>query len=163
MSKVIKIPCNISNYNCYKKRDIRSIKGIVIHATGIDNDTAENEGNYFKNNYVGVSAHYFIDRKGIIVKSVPYSRIAYSVETPGMKLKGLLNNSNTISIELCDFYHKKTISKKQKESLKWLISYLQKKCINAREIVRHYDICGKQCPWNLCDDSSWEKFKGDLL
>ena len=47
MSKVIKIPCNISNYNCYKKRDTRSILGIVIHATGIDNDTAENEGNYF--------------------------------------------------------------------------------------------------------------------
>ena len=160
--KVIKIPCNKRNYNSFVKRDLKSIKGIVIHATGIDNDSAINNGNYFNREYVGASAHYFIDRKGIIVKSVPYSKIAWACETPGMKLKGLLKNDNTISIELCDFKSKKNITKKQKESLIWLIKYLQKKCPNARQIVRHFDICGKLCPVNLIDDKKWNLLKGGL-
>ena len=162
MSKVQKIPCNVNNYNPWKKRDLRSIKGIVLHYTANDGDTAVNNGLYFQRETVYASAHYFIDRKGVIVKSVPYSNIAWAVETKGMPLKGLLNNSNTISIELCDFNKNRTISKKQKESLEWLIKYLQKRCVNATEIVRHYDICGKLCPKNLIDESKWKKFKEDL-
>ena len=162
MSRVIKIYSNKANYNSFKKRDVRDIKAIVVHYTGIDNDTAENEGNYFKNNVVKASAHYFIDRNGIIVKSVPYTNVAWSVETPGMKLKGFLNNSNTVSIELCNFKKYKTISKKQKESLIWLIKYLRKRMPNCTQLVRHYDICGKIGPANLIDEAKWNKFKTEV-
>lgn len=160
--KVIKIYANKNNYNFLQKRDLKKIKAIVIHYTANDGDSAENNGKYFKNNIVHASAHYFIDRKGTIVKSVPYSRIAWAVETPGMKLKSDLNNSNTISIELCDFYKNKNISKKQKESLIWLIEYLRKRLINCNRLVRHYDICGKLCPVNLIDEKKWLKFKEEV-
>ena len=37
-------------------------KYIVIHYTANDGDTAVNNGNYFKNNAVKASAHYFVDK-----------------------------------------------------------------------------------------------------
>ena len=161
MSKVIYIKCNKANYD-NTPRSLSSILGYAIHGTGNKNDTAVNNGKYFQREKVFASAHYFIDGYGTIVKSVPYSRTAWAVQTPGMKLKGKLNNSNTISIELCDIKDKYP-TKKQIAATRWLIKYLNKRCVNAKNnIVRHYDICGKLCPNTMVDDKVWKKFLKDL-
>lgn len=153
--RVIKIKCNKGNYDFIAKRKYTDIKGIVIHNTGNTSDTAINNGQYFKReNNLQRSAHYFIDRDGYIVKSVPMCRIAWSVGQPSQGV--ILNNRNTISIELCDIATK-DISDKQLDSLKWIIKKIQKKCPNATTICRHYDINNKLCPIRYIDSKKWEE------
>ena len=71
-----------SNYaakgNYGGKRALSDIKYIVIHYTANDGDTAVGNGNYFKNNVVKASAHYFVDDTKII-QSVPDDYVAWSV------------------------------------------------------------------------------------
>lgn len=131
------------------------VEAIVIHFTGISNDTAENEGNYFAHgNTRAAGAHIFSDRAGNNVKSVPLSRPAWSVgifftkANGAAKYWGTLNNYNTISIEMCDCATKDP-SKKQIKAIKKAIKYIRKHCPNATKVVRHWDICGKSCPGRM--------------
>ena len=153
--RITKVMCNKGNYDFIGKRSYDKIKGIVIHNTGNKGDTAINNANYFKReNNLQRSAHFFIDRDGYIVQSVRMYRIAWSVGKP---LPGVIfNNTNTVSIELCDIVDK-DISEKQLESLKWLIKKIMRKCKNARTILRHYDINHKQCPARYVDSKKWNE------
>lgn len=164
--KIKTIPCNIYNYDT-KKRKIRSIEAIALHYTANNGDTAENNGKYFKNNIVGASANFFIDREGNVVRSVYIKNTAWAVESKGMKLKGKWCNANTISIELCDFNKNKYLSVAQIDSLKKLIKRIQRYVYlhggKKLELIRHYDVCGKACPINLVDQEKWEKFKKEVL
>ena len=150
------------------------VEAIVIHFTGISNDTAENEGNYFAHgNTRAAGAHIFSDRAGNNVKSVPLSRPAWSVgilftkANGAAKYWGTLNNYNTISIEMCDCATKDP-SKKQIKAIKKAIKYIRKKCPNATKVVRHFDICGKQCPGRMSGGPGtqgyerWQKLLRDL-
>lgn len=158
--KIIRLKSNKWNYDFITKRKYADIKGICIHNTGNVGDTATNNGQYFKREEVGRSAHFFIDRDGYIVKSVNMNRIAWSVGIP--KPGVIYNNKNTISIELCDIVDK-DISDKQLESLKWLIKKIRKKCKNANQIMRHYDISGKECPKRYIERSKWDKLRRGLI
>ena len=84
-----------------------------------------------------------------------------------MKLKGIWNNANTVSIELCDFNKNKEISAEQMAALKWLIKKIKKHVrLHAGkklELIRHYDVCGKACPANLVDEKKWAEFKKEVL
>ena len=102
---------NIANKKNYGgKRNISSIKYIVIHYTGNDGDSDEANARYFKNNIVKASAHYFVDDDSV-TQSVPDNYIAWSVggrrysscsKTGGGSMYGKCTNSNSISVELCD-------------------------------------------------------------
>lgn len=166
MMKINTLLSNIYNYDT-KKRSIRRLEGIAIHYTANNGDTALNNAKYFHNNIVGASAHFFVDREGIIYRSVHINRTAWAVESKGMKLKGKWNNANTISIELCDFYRNKEISANQMKALKYLIKKIQRYVYlhggKKLELIRHYDVCGKACPANLIEDDKWNKFKKEVL
>lgn len=160
------IKCNPSNYG--KKRDRRDIKFIVIHYTAGNGDTAKNNGLYFKNNLTGTSAHFFVDRDGKIVKSVPLNYTAWAVggakyNTKGGKFYKTATNSNSVSIELCDNL-KKDPSEAQIKAVIKVIKYIRKYCVNANYLIRHYDVNGKLCPGRMTDEdidgkSKWLKFK----
>lgn len=157
--RVQKIKCNKNNYG--DKRPASAVRGIVLHYTGIDNDKAVSEGKYFSNAVQPPrSAHYFIDSEGIIVKSVPRNRVAWSVGTPQAGCS--FNNYNTISIELCDI-KSRDITEAQLKSLKWLISFIQKRHKNAYAILRHYDINGKLCPARYVDRNKWLSLQTKLF
>lgn len=138
-----------------------SILYIVFHYTGNVGDTAENNGRYFarkdlsevkyKNNpRYGVGAHFFIDKAGNIVRSIPITRVAWSVGGKYSILNGAgsyynkCTNANSVSIELCDCT--KDVSWEQLLAAKRLVKYIQKKCPNAKTIIRHWDVNGKNCP-----------------
>lgn len=155
-------------------RPYKNAKGIVIHYTGISNDTAENECNFFAHgNQRQAGAHIFSDRAGNNCKSVPLSRPAWSVgilftrANGAAKYWGELNNYNTISIELCDCATKDP-SKAQIEAVKKAIKYIRRYCKNAKKVVRHWDICGKQCPGRMSGAPGtvgyerWQKFLDDI-
>lgn len=161
-----KIPANSNAYG--NKRNKSDVKYIVIHYTAGKGDTAVNEGLYFKNgNKASAGAHFFVDQNGEVVKSVNMNRTAWSVggskysdcyKTGGGKYYGIVTNSNSVSIELCDNLEKDP-SKKQIESTKKLVKYIRKHCPNAKTIVRHFDVNGKHCPARMMDDRKWNAFK----
>ena len=157
--KVKKNLANKANYG-----GIRSnIKWIVIHYTANDGDTDEANGNYFKNNIVKASAHYFVDDDSV-TQSVPDNYVAYSVggskwNNGGGKYYGKCTNSNSISIELCDDVKNGKVypSKKTIENAIELTKELMKKYdIDADHVIRHYDVNGKTCPAYWVDDKKWK-------
>lgn len=145
------------------KRDKKTIKAIVIHYTSNVGDTAKNNANYFKKintRYAG--SHYFVDKKGKIYQSVKCSRMAYSVGggkyNSGGKYYGIYTNANTISIELCDCTKKEPYSTKEIKVIKKLIKHIRKHYPNAKKVIRHYDVNGKNCPMPLIKEKEWYKF-----
>lgn len=158
--KIKTIKCNKHNYDTTFTRKYDEVKAIVIHNTGNIGDTAENNAKFFSNPVSPQrSAHFFIDREGNIIRSVYVKRVAWSV---GIPAKGVIyNNKNTVSIELCDIADK-DISAKQEEALKWLIKKIRRKCKNANQIIRHYDINGKQCPVRYISPIKWENLRRRL-
>lgn len=160
--KVIK--ANQSNYG--SKRNHDTVKYIIIHYTAGKGDTAENEGRYFQGKNRKASAHFFIGQDGTVVKSVGLDRIAWSVggrkysdckKTGGGRLYGIANNSNSVSIELCDNLTKDP-SEAQIRAVRSTIAYIRKYCQNADTIIRHFDVNGKHCPARMIDSKKWNTF-----
>lgn len=147
------------------KRDRKNVKYIVIHYTAGNGDTAMNEGNYFKNvNDRAAGAHFFVDQKGVTVKSIPMNLIAWAVGgslykdcKDGGKYYKLCTNANSVSIELCD-NAKKDPSDAQIKAVKKLIKFIRKWCPNAKKVIRHYDVTGKRCPARMVEDKKWKEF-----
>lgn len=165
-AEIISIPAKAVSYEP-GLRDKKKVKYIAIHNTGNDGDTAENNGKYFAGtNARKAGAHFFIDRKGKVVKSVAMNRTAYAVggskyNTGGGKYYKACTNANSVSIELCDIV-KKYPSQEQITATKELIAYIRKNCPNARTVIRHYDVNGKPCPAKMVDAATWKKFLKDI-
>lgn len=133
------------------KRALENIEYIVIHYTGNKGDTAKNNADYFATgNIRQAGAHFFVDKKGEIWKSINMNRIAwavggkYSLSNGAGAYYGKCTNTNSISIELCDCCV--DTNWKQKMATRRLVQYIQKKCPNAKTITRHWDVNGKSCP-----------------
>lgn len=154
------------------KRKKNTIKYIVIHYTAGENDTAKNEVDYFaKTNTRQAGAHFFVDRKGKVGRSIPMNRSAWAVggdqrsgQKGEAKYYGKCTNYNSVSIELCGNLTKDP-SEKQIKAVKKLVKYIRKYCPNAKTIIRHWDVNGKQCPARMVGQASttsgkrWTKFK----
>lgn len=152
------------------KRKRKIVKYIPIHSTGNKGDTAKNNALYFANtNTRQAGAHFFVDQNGTIYRSIPMNRTAWSVGgakysgTEGGTYHGKCTNYNSVSIELCDIVDKEP-SEKMIKSVKWLIKYIQKYCPNAKTIIRHWDVNGKNCPASMAgkDNKTWKKFKKEI-
>ena len=163
---------NKANYG--PKRALGNIKFIAIHYSANDGDSDEGNGNYFANNTVYASAHYFVDGDSI-TQSVPDDYIAYSVggkkysdcnKTGGGKLYGQCTNANSISIELCDEVRngKSDFSSATIENVVELIKILMKKySIPIERVIRHFDVNGKPCPLPFVDNAKWTEFKNIII
>lgn len=133
------------------KRSYNDVLYIVFHYTGNKGDTAKANANYFAtSNDRKAGAHFFVDKQGEIWKSVNINRIALSVggkfTTSGGAgaYYGKCTNANSVSIELCDCID--GTNWEQMLACRQLVQYIQKKCPNAKTIIRHWDVNGKECP-----------------
>ena len=164
---------NIANRKNYGySRSTRNIKWIVVHFTANDGDSDESNARYFKNNIVKASAHYFVDDDSV-TQSVPDNYVAYSVggdkykNTKGAKYFNIVNNTNSLNIELCDTVKngKNDLSAKTRTNAILLIKQKAKKYgIDRNHIIRHWDITGKNCPKYFVEDSySWNRFLDDIF
>lgn len=161
---MVKTKIYSSSKNYGYKRSTSNIDWIVIHYTGNDGDTAKNNGNYFKNNVVKASAHYFVDSNEV-VQSVPDNYVAWSVggskyNNDGGKYYGKCTNANSLSIELCDdskngkvYPTEKTI----KNALNLTKELMKKYGIDKNHVIRHYDVTGKSCPAYWCGTTEKDK------
>ena len=139
--------CNKGNFN-ESNRKSSDIDTLVIHYTGNDGDTAENNGNYFKNNVVETSAHYFVDDT-TVVRSVADKNIAWHAGDWDI-------NCRSIGIEIAG----STCECKGKtlENVILLTQRLMRKYnISKDRVIRHYDANGKICPGFWCGSATKDK------
>ena len=153
---------NITTRN-YTKGNNRSIKYIVIHYVGAVS-SAKNNSDYFKSEYRGASAHYFVDDNDIY-RVVRDEDIAWHCGTNGTYFNGC-RNSNSIGIEMCCFNNNGTIDMSDAtiNNTLELAAYICKTYgITIDRVVRHYDVTHKSCPAPFVNTPSrWDNFKARL-
>lgn len=172
MTPIIKT--NLANRQNYGgARTASSIKYIVIHYTANDGDHDEGNANYFKNNVVNASAHYFVDDDSITI-SVPDLFTAWAVggtkwkdcaATGGGTMYGKITNSNSISVEMCDTQKDGAIKATEKTMANTaaLVKDLMKKYnVPIENVYRHFDVTGKHCPAYFMNPTAWAEFKDRL-
>lgn len=154
---------NEKNYSQIRRR-ASDIKYVVIHYTGNNGDTARNNLNYFHENKVSASAHFFVDEKETCC-SVPWDNIAWHC---GAKkyIHDECRNANSIGIEICSrkdsngeyYFHNNAVKLAAQLTAQQMKNYN----IPIYNVVRHYDVTGKICPAPFMEESEWKAFK-DLV
>lgn len=143
-------------------KKLNFVEKIVLHQVSNYGSTAMSNRNYYESlknqNEIYSSMHYIIGLQGEIIKAVPEDEIAYHIED-----KELVNNSIAIENTRPDSTGK--LTPETYKSLLTLLVYLTKKYnLNPlTDIVRHYDITGKECPKYYVDNIlEFIKLKNDV-
>ena len=154
-------------------RNASQIRYLVYHYTGNDGDRAANNAKYFQNNIVKASAHYFVDDT-TVWRSVPDLKVAWSVggskyanadKTGGGTMYGVISNTNSLSIEMCDtirngVYQASEATLSNAAALGRAL--MEKYGIPIENVYRHFDVTGKHCPSYLVNAQKWAEFKKRL-
>lgn len=162
---------NSGNYG--GSRNASQIRYLVYHYTGNDGDRAANNAKYFQNNIVKASAHYFVDDT-TVWRSVPDLKVAWSVggskyanadKTGGGTMYGVISNTNSLSIEMCDtirngVYQASEATLANAAALGRTL--MEKFGIPIENVYRHFDVTGKHCPSYLVNAQKWAEFKKRL-
>lgn len=134
---------------------LQDIKNIVIHYVGNPNTTAQNNRDYFNKLDTRVSSHFVVGLEGEVIQCVPlYERSAASNE----------RNKDTIAIEVCHPDESGKYNDETYESVINLTSWLLNEfSLDENDIIRHYDITGKNCPkYYVENEEEWLKLKEDV-
>ena len=170
----IKISNNYSPNFSTTARNIKKIKYIVYHYTGMRSETKALKR--LTDDKAKVSCHYFIKRNGQIILMVPELYEAWHAGKSKWK-KDISLNRNSIGVEITNKGHYlgyQSYSKKQILSLIKLTKYLIKKYkIKSSNILGHSDIAferkkdpGEKFPWkNLASKKIgiWHKIEEKKL
>ena len=138
-----------------KKRNLKQIKFIIFHYTGMKSETAAVKK--LTKIQSEVSSHYFIKNNGEIISMVPDLYIAWHAGVSSWKNYKSLNN-HSIGIEISNSGHDnkyENFNKKQINSILQLSKFLIKKYkIKSKFILGHSDISpdrkkdpGEKFPW----------------
>lgn len=145
---------------------LKEVKKIAVHYVGNPNTSALANRNYFENCKEGgryVSSHYIVGLKGEVIQCIPTDEWSYctneangysvSIEVCHPKADGVFNDSTYVSLcELCAML-------------------LKKFNLTTDDLIRHYQITGKQCPIHWCPTkyqteavatARWNRFKQDV-
>ena len=120
---------------------LKSVKKVVLHYVGNPRSSAMANRNYFENQkncgrYV--SSHYIVGLEGEILRCVPENEVAYCSNQA---------NTYSISIECCHPDSSGKFTPETEKSAVELCAYLLKKYgLGVDDLIRHYDVTGKQCP-----------------
>lgn len=160
----------LTKYN-YTPMQNKKNKFIVVHFVGAVS-SAYNNAKYFQQKLEGIkkaSAHYFVDEKDIyqVVKEKDAAWHCGATYYRHLTCR----NSNSIGIEMCCFRNSKgeiDISETTVEKTVKLVKELMAKYnIPIENVIRHYDVTGKNCPAPFVKDNSrWinfiNKVKGEV-
>lgn len=152
----------------FSKSSTRKIKYIVIHYVGAEGG-AEQNCKYFQKQYRGASAHYFVGHKGEIWQCVADANVAWHCgSSTGYKHKEC-RNDNSIGIEMCCrksangtwYFEEETV----KAAIKLTKTLMKNYNVPASNVIRHYDVTGKNCPAPYVANNTkhkWNDFKKQL-
>lgn len=158
----MQINFKLSNSGNYQKGRSKAINYLVIHYTGNKGDTANNNAVYFAREDVSKSAHYFVDENEVW-QSVPDTDTAWHCGAKTYKHKSC-RNANSLGIEICMNDKDDNIRLKSIENaIKLTKMLMQKYNISIDNVIRHYDVTGKDCPAPMVEDETlWINFKNKL-
>lgn len=127
------------------------INNIVIHYVGNPDTSAQNNRDYFNKPDTDVCSHFVVGLDGEIIQCVPLDEKSNASNN---------RNLDTISIEVC---HPDSSGKFNEATYNSLVKLTAWLCDNsglkAKDVIRHYDITGKECPkYFVNNESEWQKF-----
>lgn len=135
------------------------VNGIVIHYVGNPGTTAEQNRSYFaglaqsRTDYA--SSHFLVGLEGEILLCVPPGEVAYCSSS---------RNHDTISIEVCHPDDTGEFTLESYRALVKLVNWLRQVYgLEPEDVIRHYDVTGKECPrYYVEHPEAWERFREDL-
>lgn len=139
---------------------VDAIEKVVIHYLGNPMTTAQENHDYFESlkdlENVSMSANFVIGIEGEIIECVPPGEIAYASNSM---------NHLSISIENCHIDETGRFTEETYKSCVHLTAYLVEKYgLEREDIIRHYDVTGKECPLYYVEhEDKWEKFRDDVM
>lgn len=150
--------CNHENYGGTRN----STEYIVVHYTSNNGDTAKNNADYFAREDVGASAHFFVDETSVW-SSVPENAVAWHCGSTAYA-HPYCRNSNSIGVEICMNDKNGAVRQGSIDNAVTLVRELMAKYnIPAENVIRHYDVTGKNCPAPMVSNPSlWTGFKNAL-
>ncbi len=137
-----------------------AVTGIVVHYVGNPGTTARQNRNYFASladsGATSASSHFVVGLEGEIIQCVPMDEIAYCSNS---------RNEDTLSVECC---HPGADGAFNEETYRSLVRLLRALCdlygLGEEDIIRHYDITGKECPLYYVEHpDAWEQLKADVF
>ena len=130
---------------------LEGVRNIVIHYVGNPGATAQQNRDYYANPSSGVSSHFVIGLKGEIIQCIPLHEKSSASSH---------RNKDTISIEVCHPDESGKFTDASYQSLVKLTVWLCEVCdLDSNDVIRHYDITGKQCPlYFVTHEDAWKKF-----
>lgn len=134
---------------------LEGVRNIVIHYVGNPGTTAQQNRDYYANPSSEVSSHFVIGLKGEIIQCIPLHEKSSASNH---------RNKDTISIEVCHPDESGKFTDASHQSLVKLTVWLCEICdLDSSDVIRHYDITGKQCPlYFVTHEYAWEKFLKDI-
>ena len=122
--------------------ETNKITGIVVHYTANPGSTAMDNRNYFEglkdSHETKASSNFVIGLDGEIVQCVPTWEVAYASNS---------RNIDTVSIECCHPDETGKFTDATYRSMVKLCAWLCVKFdLNSENVIRHYDVTGKNCP-----------------
>ncbi len=139
---------------------LEQVNGIVIHYTANPGTTAQQNHDYFEGlaetGETSASSHFIVGIEGEIIQCVPCQEIAYASNE---------RNADTISIEVCIADDTGIFSENAKKSLIHLTTWLMGRYdLEIDDIIRHYDVTGKQCPKYYVEHPlAWDALKDEMV
>ncbi len=149
----------LSNQNSYANNDPL---WIVIHNTDNPEKGANAKAHakaQHDGNFVGISAHCYVDDGDTAYEAMPANRGAWQVGVNyGGKLFGIVNNRNSYGIEMCVNagynYEKAFMNLVEVTKIK-----MKELNIDVDHVVSHFDVCAKNCPSQIRARNDWARFK----
>ena len=146
------------------------VKYLVIHYVGAEGDAGANAKYYGTTPGIGASAHYFVGHapQAEVWASVAEDCVAsHCGRSDGRYRHPECRNANSIGIEMCChrrpdgtwYFDDETVD----ATVELARDIMGRYGIPVENVVRHYDVTGKNCPAPYVNDpGAWEKFKARL-
>ncbi|MGL5436672.1 MAG: peptidoglycan recognition protein family protein [Lachnospiraceae bacterium] len=138
------------------------INDIVVHYVSNPRTSARQNRNYFDNladqtgdQTISASSHFIIGIDGEILQCIPIEEVAYA---------NYPRNADTVSIECCHPDASGEFSEETKASLILLTAWLcQELNLSERNVIRHYDVIGKDCPkYYVEHEDEWKALRREI-
>ena len=131
---------------------LEGVRNIVIHYVANPGTTAQQNRDYYASRSSDVSSHFVIGLNGEIIQCIPLHEKSSASNH---------RNKDTISIEVCHPDESGKFTDAAYQSLVKLTAWLLDICdLDSDDVIRHYDITGKQCPlYFVTHEDAWEQFK----
>ncbi len=138
---------------------LQKVNGVVVHYVGNPGTTAEQNRSYFAgladSHDTYASSHFLIGMDGTVIQCVPLDEISYCSNN---------RNKDTIAVECCHPDSSGKFTEETLDSLRKLLNWLiETYGLEKEDIIRHFDVTGKECPlYFVRHPDEWEAFRDSL-